>query len=53
MESKKNVQMNLFTNRNRVTDVDNKLMVPKGEAGGREGGINWKKLKFTYIHYYP
>ena len=30
----KKVQMNLFTNRNRVTDVENKLMVTKGEREG-------------------
>ena len=27
-------------NRNRVTDVENKLIVTKGEIGG--GGINWE-----------
>ena len=26
--------MNLFTNRNRHTDIENKLMVTKGERGG-------------------
>ena len=31
--------MNLSTDRNRVTDVENKLQVNKGEAGG---GINWE-----------
>ena len=40
--------MNLFTNRNRVTDVENKLMVTKGVTlvtyGYQEsgGGINCK-----------
>ena len=29
--------MNLFTNRKRLTDIENKLMVTKGE---REGGIH-------------
>ena len=38
MESKKIIQMNLYTNRNRLTDVENKLMVTKG--GGREEWIN-------------
>ena len=28
---KKMLQMNLFTNRNRLTDLENKLMVTKGE----------------------
>ena len=34
--------MNYFTNRNRVTDVENKLTVTKGEAGWGGGGINWE-----------
>ena len=39
VESKKKmVQMNLLQNRNRVTDVENKLMVTKGER--LRGGIN-------------
>ena len=25
------IQMNLFTNRNKLTDIENKLMVTKGE----------------------
>ena len=32
------IQMNLFTKRNRLTEVENKLTVTKGERGG--GGIN-------------
>ena len=28
---KKKIQMNLFTNRHRPTDIENKLMVTKGE----------------------
>ena len=32
------IQGNLFTNRNRLTDIENKLMVTKGEDGW--GGIN-------------
>ena len=31
MESKIMIQMNLFTNRNRLTDIDIKLIVTKGE----------------------
>ena len=27
------MQMNLFTNRNRLTDIENKLMVTKEERG--------------------
>ena len=30
--------MNLFTKQNRLTDIENKLVVTKGE--GRGGGIN-------------
>ena len=28
------IKINLFTNRNRLTDIENKLMVLKGEKGG-------------------
>ena len=35
---KKIVQMNLQQNRNRVTAIENKLMVTKGESGGEEEG---------------
>ena len=34
----KKVQMNFLQNRNKVTDVENKLMV----TGGKGGRINWK-----------
>ena len=30
---KKMIQMNLFSKRNRSTDIENKLMVTKGERG--------------------
>ena len=31
------VQLNLFTNRNRLTDIENKFMVTKGKRGwGRD-----------------
>ena len=33
------MQMNIFMNRNRFTDIEDKLAVPKGE---RVGGINWE-----------
>ena len=36
-------------NRNRVTDVENKLMVTKGERGG---GINWEIGIDTYTLLY-
>jgi len=35
---KKKVQMNFFQKRERVTDVENNLMVNKG----KRGGINWE-----------
>ena len=34
---KKKMQMNLFPKQNRLTDIENKLMVTKGERGGRDG----------------
>ena len=37
VESKKLIQMNLFINRSRLTAIENKFMITKGE---REGGIN-------------
>ena len=40
MESRKVIQMNLFINRNRITDLENKLTVTKGERDG--GGVNWE-----------
>ena len=49
------VQMNLHTNRNRLTDIENRLiMVAKGEGGGsgmdREFGIGrWKLLYLEWI----
>ena len=34
--------MNLFTNRNRLTDIENKLMVTIGEKGGRDKLGVWR-----------
>lgn len=35
--------MNLQQNRNRVTAIENKLMITKGESGGRRRGkIKWE-----------
>ena len=36
LKKKKKVQMNLLTNRNRFTDMENNLMVTKGEKRGRD-----------------
>ena len=33
-ESKKMIQVNSLKNRNRLTDIENKLMVTKGPRGG-------------------
>ena len=46
-ESRKTVQMNKDDeqSRNRVTDVENKLMVTKGGSGG---GMNWEIGIDTY-----
>ena len=30
------IQMNLFPNGNRLTDIENKLMVPEGKGNGEE-----------------
>ena len=38
--------MNLFINRNKLTDIENKLMVTKGD---REGGIKKKKKRNSAI----
>ena len=39
MESKrkKKTQMNLFPNRKRLTDTENKLWLPKGKRGWEKG----------------
>ena len=43
VESKKNVTNELYVqNRNRVTDVENKLIATKGESG--KGGKNWETV---------
>ena len=39
-------QMNLW-NRNRLTDIENRLVVTKGEGGG--GGMEWE---LVYANYY-
>ena len=39
LESKKNDINEFIQSRNRLTDIENKLMVIKEES---EGGINWK-----------
>ena len=42
--------MNLFTNRNRLTDIKNKFMVTKGEMEG--GGITeeFGIIRYTLLH---
>ena len=35
------IQMNLFANRNRLTDIENKLMVTKGEREGKDKFRIW------------
>ena len=50
-------QLNLLQNRNRLTDIDNRLVVAKGDGGG--SGIYWEfgvgrckllYLEWNYIH---
>ena len=40
--------MNLFTKQNRLTDIENKIMVTKGESGGK-GQI--RSLGLADTHY--
>ena len=49
MESKKMIKMNLLTNRNKLTDIENKLMVTKGERWGG-GIIRSLRLKCTHCY---
>ena len=48
---KEMIQMNLFTNINRLTDLENKFMVAKGEEQGegriREFGMNMYTLLYV------
>ena len=44
--------MNLFTKQNRFTDIENKLMVTKGESMVRRGAINQEFGISTYILLY-
>ena len=37
-------------NRNRVTDVENKLMVTKGESGGKDKLGDWDRLIYTNMY---
>ena len=43
--------MNLFTNRSRVTDVENKLMVTRGWGGGISWEIGIDIYTLLYIKY--
>ena len=49
VESKKMIQINYLQNRNRLTDIENKLMITKGERG-REGQIRSLGLADTYYY---
>ena len=42
--------MNLSTNRNRLTDIENRLVVAKGEGGGEgmDGGVGTSRHKLLY-----
>ena len=48
MESKKNYTNEIIQNRNRHTDIENKLMVTKGERA--EGKI--RSMRLIETHYY-
>jgi len=42
MKSKKGNKWTYLQNRNRVTDVENKLVVTSGESREGSEGINWE-----------
>ena len=46
-------QMNLSLKRNRITNIENRLVFAKGEGGG--GGIEWEvgvsKCQFLYVEW--
>ena len=48
MEARKMIQMNYLQSRNGVTDVQDKLMVPKGG----KSGMNWEMWTdlYTLVH---
>ena len=39
VESTKMIQINLFQNRIRLTDIENNLSLPKGKGGKRQLGV--------------
>ena len=49
MLNPKKIQMNLFTNKNRLTDLGNKLMVTGRENRG-EGSISSSGLTYTLVY---
>ena len=44
------LQITYLQNRNRVTDVENKFMVTKGERGGRDKLGDWDWHMHTIIY---
>ena len=48
VESKKGCKWIYLQNRNRITDIENNLLVIKGEREGRDKLGDW----LTYTHYY-
>ena len=46
MESKKIIQMNVCTDKNKLIGIENKFIVTKGE---REGGV-WNKRMYTTVY---
>ena len=44
VESKKIIQINLYANRNRLTDIENKIMDSKREMGEGNYGINIQSI---------
>ena len=49
MESK-TIQINLFTKRNRQTDIENKLMITKGKRRGRGINQEFRINRYTLLY---
>ena len=46
------IQKKYLPNRKRLTDIENKLMVTKGESRGKRGEKNEELEINIYTHYY-
>ena len=46
----KTIQINLFTKRNRQTDIENKLMITKGKRRGRGINQEFRINRYTLLY---